>query len=749
MKMKNALLNCEISLASKKLHRATRKAARIIGNMIHSGLVGTASPDRDVWFMILAFFLECATLAVLWWKLQFGLGLAAGLVAIDSAGALLTHVGVGDRNWRAAQIGAAATAEEKAAIAVQRPGYFAPLRALGILCILGPLCFKVASLFTLPGALTVLAGLTPFLLVAFFSVAAIHLCATGYAVAHLRYRRAERRDQMAMLRSEKFAHDRDEHLHRIKGTREHRFTTFQHLTPVHHTDGHSLTLEAVDADGLRHFLLSTRGRFDDSDLDYMANGQKDAHAKTVLCQEGLRAQLVIEQSEPLTSTKVEAEEKLSAANIAPTLSTVDPVLARQSVPPAVSAVSGNGSQSPFPNAVRGVAMAVMGALALGLAGCEQQKPEPVKVSLVATKPLTRSAARLPENVLDLLAPPRPLAGKYVPLGEIVRLDLPGENTESLAPAETTNGAQKAMELAWQAGNPELELAKSADSLRARVAGLAAKASGDLDAETAAKRVVEFVATARKEGREVLAVSRSAKDGVVAIAKGVTVEARATAKEAAAFIEEKLKGGASANVAVLLDPPVYSEPVPKLASELGNTTAHPEANGSAAEPPKAAPADAPQVAQPGPRILPVSGSSTTVNVHLSESERGNAVPQITFELPAGSRQVGRSILFATNSWRLTEEGGREIEAIVAAVKNAGGLRVTIVAGADGTGTEERNGHLADRRGAVVKAALMARELVVDLVVVGDALSPANTPVAQRAEFRAVKVFSVQNPSTAQR
>ena len=126
-----------------------------------------------------------------------------------------------------------------------------------------------------------------------------------------------------------------------------------------------------------------------------------------------------------------------------------------------------------------------------------------------------------------------------------------------------------------------------------------------------------------------------------------------------------------------------------------------------------------------------------------------MPQVSVQLPEGSQQVGRSVLFATSSWRLNEEARHEIDVIAAAVKGKGGLRVTLVAGADPTGTEERNGYLAERRGAVVKAALMARGLVVDLLVVGDALVPAKTPAAQRAEFRAVKVFTVERPATALR
>ena len=82
----------------------------------------------------------------------------------------------------------------------------------------------------------------------------------------------------------------------------------------------------------------------------------------------------------------------------------------------------------------------------------------------------------------------------------------------------------------------------------------------------------------------------------------------------------------------------------------------------------------------------------------------------------------------NSRFLSEEAWREIDTIAAAVKGKDGPRVTLVAGADPAGTEERNGTLAERRGAVVKAALMARGLVVDLLVLGDALVPAKTPAA---------------------
>ena len=726
--MKNSHINIELSLATKKLHRAARKAARKLGNMTHPGLVHTASPHRDVALMITAFLLEALSLALLWFKLPFGLGIIAGLAAFDTAGALLAHAGMADRNWRAAEIEAASTPEEKAAIVAQRPGYFKWLRALGMVLILGPLAFKVGSLLILPHALQILGGFAPALMVAFFGVAAIHLFATGYALAHLRFNRAERRDRLAMLRSGRFAGDRERHENWIKATREHRFVTFQHLKSVQHTDGHSLQLESIAPDGRRHYLLTTRGHFDDADLDFMVNGQPDSDAMTVLGREGLRAQLAIEESEPLTSSKLPPEREAPPA-IAPEraralVADAGPVHA--TVQPA--AVSGNDSTPAVRAAMRGVAMAVVGVLSLGLAGCGPEKPESVKLSLVATQPLTRTSAHLPESVLALLAPPVPLAGKFVPLGEIVRLDLPGENTESLAPEDTANGTQKALEVAWQIESAELELAKASDSLHARVAGLAAKPAADLDADTAAKRLAEYVTGARKEGREVLAVTRAAKDGAVTIAPGVSVDARTSVKAAIALIEERLRAGAEASVVVLLDPPAFAEPAPKLAGEPVKTARTEEKEST---PP------VPAAAQPEPQIVSVPGSTTMVIVNPGNGEK----QQVVFQLPEGSQQIGEAILFGSNSARLTEKARKIIEEIANAVKSAGGWRVTLVAGADPVGTEEANLRLASLRGAVVKAALIARGLAVDaLIPVGDCLAPSNTPSAQRAEFRAVKVYT---------
>ena len=720
--MKNSHLQFEPSLATKRLHRATRKAVRTIGNMIHSGLVHTASPHRDVAFMITAFVLEAVSLMLLWFKLPFGLGLVAGLATIDTAGAWLMHIGVGDRNWRAAEIGAASTAEEKAAIAAQRPWYFAVLRGFGMLLILGSLLFKVGSLLMLPHALPILGGFAPALMVAFFGVAAIHLFATGYAVAHLRYQRAENRDRRAMLRSEKFAAGRDVHENRIKAEREHRFVNRLNLVPVQHTDGHSLQLEYVDADENRHFLLITRGRLDDADVDFLCNGQKDALGKTLVCQEALRAQLVIEQTEPLTSSKPVMSDKALADPVLRSGPGAEAMSVRATVPSADTAMADNGSTPSASGTTRMVTMAVVSAFTLSLGGCGHEKPEPVKVSVVATKPLTRSATHLPESVLDLLAPPKPLAGKFVPLGEIVRLDIAGDNTESLAPDDRASGAQKALQAAWQIESAELELANSAESLRGRPAGITAKPAGDLDAAGAAKRLSEVVTTARKEGREVLAVSKATKNGALTIAPGVSVEARPTSKEACAFISERLKAGAEPSVLVLLDPPIFAEP----ASDASQPKPEKEANDDK----RLAEDRAEPESRPETRIVPVPGSSNTI---IFESNPPN------LRLPGNARLVGEPIAFENGSARLTKTGRETLATIIQTLTAMGYKSTILVASADSQGSEPYNDQLANRRGQTVQAWLLERGISADLISTGKNLTPQQAPRDQLGQYRTVRVY----------
>ncbi len=726
--MKHALIGFEPSLWIKKLHLATRKVPCILQKSLHPGLVHTASAGRDVSLMCLAFGLEGLSLYLLWWLLPFHPGIVAGLAAFDTAGALLMHAGVADANLRAARTAVAVTEEEKAAIAAQRAWYYPWLRALGAVFILVPMVFKITSLFLLPHALVVLGGLAPALMVAFAGIALIHLFITGYALAHLRHRRAEQRELLALLRSAEMASDREAHANHIKAARAHHFATPLRLNEAEHTDGHRLHLLHADPDGLLHYELETRGRFDDPDLAFFVHGQQGPLEQMEVCRQGLIHQLLIEQSEPLASARQPARAALTAGE-------ADSAAARRAVK----------------NSAPAAAMLVLAlAAAFGLASCKPEKPETLHMTLVSTRPLAASpAAPLPESVLGLLAPARPLAGRFVPCGQVLRIDLGAEAVTDLTPREAeANAAQKAVQAAWQVSSPVIELAKAADYLRGQSAGPLARQAAHLSEPSLAEKLAALIHAARAEGREVLALSPAARDGVVKLAKDLSLDARPTVKDALQFIEEKLRAGINSGLLVLLDPPVFEEPQP-LSGEARFARNPPQPAGES----KTGPADDAKPATPEKKaaetgaavpaqVLSVPGNSTTVIVNQS----GKA--EIAVQLPEGARPVGSPVLFATNSARLAGTAPETISGIAAAIKAGGLKRVILIASADASGSEQGNAVLARQRGEVVAAALLKHGVVVEQVLsVGDSLAPEIASRDQKRDHRSVCVFSIGDAAPA--
>jgi outer membrane protein OmpA-like peptidoglycan-associated protein len=311
---------------------------------------------------------------------------------------------------------------------------------------------------------------------------------------------------------------------------------------------------------------------------------------------------------------------------------------------------------------------------------------------------------------------------------VVRLDLADNNTENLAPQDTAGTTQKAVERAWQIESPVVELAKAAEYLRGHGSGLAAKPAAALNAESASKRLAEAVAAARSEGREVVAISTAAKDGAVTIAKGVSVEARSSAKEACAFIEEKLKAGAQPSVLMLLDPPVYNEAKPR---EITPT-----------QQPKTVDAEA-KPEQPETRMT-MPGSSTTVIVNTPRDGK----PEIAVKLPEGARRIGEPVLFSNNSARLSGCASESIAAIAEAIKRSGFKRVILIASADASGSEKGNSELARHRGEVVTAAFLKAGVAVESVLsVGDSFAPEGAPASERKNFRAVCAYTVDAVTAA--
>jgi len=297
--MKPQYLNLEYSRATKWLRRPTRKAARIRGGFVHPGLAMTSHAARDIGLALSGLLLDLGSLIYLYMKMPFHLGILGGLIAFDIAGAWLRHCGIGDLHWRAAQIAVAETVEDQAAIRAQRPRYYGFLNFLGTLLIVIPVIFKVGSLLV-AGALPVLGGMGPALIILYFAVAAIHLNFTGYAFAHVRARRAEKAEENALLRSSPVKGGRASHENHVKAGREHHFESAVPLVTIDDMNGHSLVYDGATSSGTDAYRLCTQSQLDDDDLDTMVQRQKNAAQQATLYREGLRHQLEIEDSEPMS-----------------------------------------------------------------------------------------------------------------------------------------------------------------------------------------------------------------------------------------------------------------------------------------------------------------------------------------------------------------------------------------------------------------------------------------------------------------
>jgi len=108
-----------------------------------------------------------------------------------------------------------------------------------------------------------------------------------------------------------------------------------------------------------------------------------------------------------------------------------------------------------------------------LSSCDEDgEPEHVKLQVIATAPLAANPqSPLPDKVIALAAPAAPLAKRYIPSVDVVRLDTPEPQTATL---DGNNGseseAEKLVREAWKFQSADSELTKVRDHVRNLKAG---------------------------------------------------------------------------------------------------------------------------------------------------------------------------------------------------------------------------------------------------------------------------------------
>ncbi len=522
----------EPSRETKARSLSTKKQAFSRGGFTHPGLTSTYGKSLYITLFVLAITLECLALILLNAVLPFHPSIIAGLVALEIGGAALWHYGTADKTLRKAKLAVAESQEDQDYLLSTRPMHFKIFNALGFGVIVLPAFFKMASIIY---AAPILGGWTAALLCIYAGCAAIHLSASGYAMASIRESFAEYLNFKAMMSpSEK--HDREAHRFHINDFRTTRFETNLRLAEVSlPAVNHRLESAGQSEDGQNLYVIKSWGRLTDAQLDCLSAHQESPEAQSVVLRQGLRAQLEIESSDPIESS-VEAHVKSPAPD---------------SVHPRSN--KGNHSSSNV-GAVASVAakitMLILACSILVTASCARKDQlQPVQIHLM-------TANAFEEDVLRSLLPNAPIARRFVPDIVLSRLDSDDVSKRTLPTLlpKADEGVGSFFEAAWQFENPVLSYA----NLLRRVS------NGGFDADLFDRRddicldhALAKVDELTKEDERLLFLQPS--DGANPIEKAIVCR---SAKEVLQFIEAELedaKNPVELSFSVILDLPA---PAPK-------------------------------------------------------------------------------------------------------------------------------------------------------------------------------------------
>ena len=584
----------------------------------------------------------------------------------------------------------------QAALKEQRPRRYLWMNAFGKILIGTPLVIKTAGLMLTPGALTVLGGIGPALMVSYVGVAIIHWTTTGYAAAYLRCRKAEKKEIRTVLISSTSPEERAQHPLSVKDNREHHFTSPVDLVPVDNVDGHSLIYDGLGDEG-HAYRLVTLGRLDDDDVDTMVARQKKPAQQATLFRECFKHQLQIEESEPLTVGPGQDEGSAPRAATSP-----------------VVPINGGFRTEGIG---RAAALILASIAALGLGACKPAKPEKTKLQIVTLSQQTSAAMEpLPERIVSMAGPEKPLGGKFVPTPELIRLDTAEQRSSGIEVPVVSGAAGFSFE------SPELELKKLRDALGQAQSGILAEPTGN--PETAKTRLTEWVRQATSEGTYVLAVGSNLKgSSEYEVAPGLKVPAVEKPSEVAGKLEGQLKQGPR-GLALILDPPVVSKmvaatppvvPTPPVQQVLPVANSAPANMEGLRDSQQSPPPD--KIQAPGNNTVIVEIRPGAVNAATGPLPPAVAAakpvgkPEIT-GLPALAQKVGK-IRFEEKA-RVTESVKRDLTTTVEAMKKMKAptdLKIFLSASADSRPYSKGNLELSRQRAEVVRAELLEHGFVV--------------------------------------
>lgn len=710
-------IHYEPSHDTKILMQGTRKGARTRAGFRHPGIVQSKCACRDVALASIGLGLEVGSLAVLYSQLEFHPGIVAGIVAFDISGALMRHCGIGDLHERNARIAVAESAEEQAAIRSQTPWHQAWVRSLGGAFIVLPCLFKISSL-VLTGAVGILGGIGPALIVTYVAVAIIHWMVTGYALAYARKEWAERRERRAMLCSSESERERKQHPFHVKAHRIYQFESPVELVNVENVNGHSLRL-IEETDNLFTYQLVTWGRLEDSDVDGIVVRQRRPEQVATIYRHGLIHQIEIEDSEVLAEEAGAMEESL---NESPNL--------QEGEPQSIVTGSRQGAMIKANQLALWVFMIV---IMLGQAACQRRsvKPQDFDLTAVLTKPMAVDPDEaIPEEIALLAAPKDPYDDRFVPKTSILRLDVIDSDPYLLG---QPSWLKSKVNEVWRFQSARLKLDEVSRQVRRSKAGRLALPSeiGEEEMRTVMRK---WVLEARERGVLVKALARA--DGhPLDLGSGCVVPSYENQRLLFASLESELKNqpihAPAPQFAILIEPPLeaYREDAGERVLDGNSDKEQSGVAEALMDPSRAGEVEEAFQGLDGSLVVPpLNRKPSTI--------RGRNVL-------AGGRvkSIGSPIRFETGSAKLTTIGlSRVREAAQILRYEYPGSPVVLVSSADPRGSVQMNSKLSETRGKAVESVLLRESIVVDRVIAtGENLAPDDTPASSLGRFREVRIF----------
>lgn len=544
----------------------------------------------------------------------------------------------------------------------------------------------------------------------------VHSAATGYFVFETCRRVSSWWKRGRAFKSPNY----DKHPSFIKRHRRHIFTSKTKLV-AGTIPPHELMLLSGE-NGEFTFCLQTWGLLMNREVNSLLALQSSSDQRAILRRECVRVQLEILRSEPLGAVDSNDDENPPSEPPGSQPSLIPPK------PPTAF--------MPSTAAARSAATAlIVTALSLSLGGCVKKPTDSdsqaITIDVVLDTP--GQSAALPQELIDVLS--QGFHGhtavttaqvNILPAGDLAQAiscrvnesDAPWERRlvgGTMAPHEFTRvlraklaDVQFTKEFAATAEDTENLLGKIADRLS--------------DTETDRVPVLVFNPSAPTEGTN-------------EVGRCIVIACK-TAETTISALQQSLASGNRHLVLAYGIEPTALTPIVAAPQAPAEEPGHPEDNAEASSQRQSG-----ELSEEDKRQL-VQIPGTTVIVNTPTGQK----PTIAVHRPEKYQLIGEPILFEHDSSKLTLPAWNVIEAIAAELKRTGRNRVTLEAGADPAGGERVNADLADRRGRAVQAAFLKRGIVVEsLLSIGESHAPDETKEQDRAQFRAVRVYTPEAAS----